>query len=153
MPLFLFTICSVGFLGGLFIMFGSVGSMPNARAGRPSVARFIHRICNAVIGSGQRSSIAVNTVSISPMLLDNRYSTNFFMLSNILLPSSTAFTIVVKLSSASTMSLASFATSVPVIPIAIPKSAFFSAGASFTPSPVIATMCPFACSALMIFSL
>ena len=31
----------------------------------------------------------------------------------------------------------------PVIPIAIPMSAFFSAGASFTPSPVIATMWPF----------
>ena len=31
----------------------------------------------------------------------------------------------------------------PVIPIAIPMSAFFSAGASLTPSPVIATMCPF----------
>ena len=30
----------------------------------------------------------------------------------------------------------------PVIPIAMPMSAFFSAGASFTPSPVIATMSP-----------
>ena len=30
----------------------------------------------------------------------------------------------------------------PVIPIAMPMSAVFSAGASFTPSPVIATMWP-----------
>ena len=44
------------------------------------------------------------------------------------------------------MSAASFVTSVPVIPMAMPMSAFFSAGASFTPSPVIATMFPFAFS-------
>ena len=37
---------------------------------------------------------------------------------------------------------ASFETSVPVIPIAMPMSAALSAGASFTPSPVIATMSP-----------
>ena len=57
-------------------------------------------------------------------------------------PSSTAATIVAKLSSASTMSAACFETSVPVMPIATPMSAVFSAGASFTPSPVIATTAP-----------
>ena len=62
-----------------------------------------------------------------------------FMLSKMLRPSRTAATIVLKLSSASTMSLASFATSVPAIPIATPMSASFRAGASLTPSPVIAT--------------
>ena len=41
------------------------------------------------------------------------------------------------------MSPASFVTSVPVIPIATPMSARLSAGASLTPSPVIATTCPF----------
>jgi hypothetical protein len=46
--------------------------------------------------------------------------------------------VVIKL----TMSAASFATSVPVIPIAIPIEAFFSAGESFTPSPVTATTAP-----------
>lgn len=50
-------------------------------------------------------------------------------------PSSTAATIDEKLSSASTISAADFATAVPE-PIAIPISAFFRAGASFTPSPV-----------------
>ena len=40
-----------------------------------------------------------------------------------------------------------FATSVPVIPIAQPMSAALSAGASFTPSPVIATTWPFFCQA------
>jgi hypothetical protein len=37
---------------------------------------------------------------------------------------------------------ASLVTSVPVMPIAIPMSALFSAGASFTPSPVMATIWP-----------
>ena len=59
-------------------------------------------------------------------------------------PSSTAATMVAKLSSSSTMSEASLDTSVPVMPMATPMSAFFSAGASFTPSPVMATMCPVA---------
>ena len=53
-------------------------------------------------------------------------------------PSATAETMVAKLSSASTMSDACFATAVP-LPMATPMSARFSAGASFTPSPVIAT--------------
>src|SRR6266851_2340478 len=60
---------------------------------------------------------------------------NCLVLLYINLPSSTAFSIVAKLESASTMSAASFATSVP-LPIATPISAFFRAGASFTPSPV-----------------
>mmetsp|Transcript_75268 Transcript_75268/g.176642 ORF Transcript_75268/g.176642 Transcript_75268/m.176642 type:complete len:219 (-) Transcript_75268:45-701(-) len=58
------------------------------------------------------------------------------------LPSSTAATIVEKLSSARTMSADSLATSVPVIPIAMPMSACLRAGASLTPSPVIATISP-----------
>mmetsp|Transcript_24043 Transcript_24043/g.27011 ORF Transcript_24043/g.27011 Transcript_24043/m.27011 type:complete len:242 (-) Transcript_24043:138-863(-) len=53
-------------------------------------------------------------------------------------PSSTADTIVEKLSSARTMSAASLDTSVPVIPMATPIAACWSAGASLTPSPVIA---------------
>ena len=68
-------------------------------------------------------------------------------------PSSTAETIVAKLSSSSTMSAASLATSVPVIPMATPMSAFFRAGASLTPSPVMATTSPRSCSAWMISSL
>ncbi len=47
-----------------------------------------------------------------------------------------------KLSSSSTIADASRATSVPTLPIATPMSALFSAGASFTPSPVIATNSP-----------
>ncbi len=58
------------------------------------------------------------------------------------LPSSMAATMVAKLSSARTISEASLVTSVPVMPMATPMSALLSAGASFTPSPVMATMCP-----------
>ena len=60
---------------------------------------------------------------------------------------------VAKLSSASTMSAACLDTSVPVTPIAMPMSAALSAGASLTPSPVIATTAPRRCSACTIRSL
>jgi hypothetical protein len=51
-------------------------------------------------------------------------------------------TTVAKLSSVSAIVEASRATSVPLLPIAMPMSARRSAGASFTPSPVIATISP-----------
>ena len=57
------------------------------------------------------------------------------------------------MSSVSITSAASFATSVPTIPIAHPILAVFNAGLSFTPSPVIATISPFFCQALTILTL
>ena len=51
-------------------------------------------------------------------------------------------TMVAKLSSASTMSAACLATAVPD-PMAMPMSARLRAGASLTPSPVMATTCPY----------
>ena len=65
-------------------------------------------------------------------------------------PTVTAFTIVAKLSSVNIISAASFETSDPVIPIAIPISACFNAGASLTPSPLIPMIFPFACHAFTI---
>ena len=53
-------------------------------------------------------------------------------------PSSTAPTMVAKLSSASTMSATPLVTSVPVMPMPTPMSALLIEGASFTPSPVMA---------------
>ena len=50
---------------------------------------------------------------------------------------------VAKLSSVRIIAAASFETSVPVIPIAMPMSALLSAGASLTPSPVMATIFSF----------
>ena len=62
-------------------------------------------------------------------------------------PLATALMMVAKLSSARIMAAASLDTSVPVIPMATPMSAFFKAGASLTPSPVMATMRPLFCQA------
>ena len=74
------------------------------------------------------------------------------MFSYTLRPRETASTTVAKLSSASIMSAAFLATSVP-LPIAQPMSARLSAGASLTPSPVIATTAPFFCQASTMRSL
>ena len=74
------------------------------------------------------------------MLPDKRNIMAFLMFLNTFLPLETALIIVAKLSSAKIMVAASLETSVPVIPMAMPTSAFLSAGASFTPSPVIETI-------------
>ncbi len=63
-------------------------------------------------------------------------------------PLLTDCSIVVNLSSIRIKSAESFVTSVPAIPIAIPISAARNAGASLTPSPVIATICPCFCNCL-----
>ena len=63
-------------------------------------------------------------------------------------PSSTARSMDWKLSSASTISAASLVASVPLMPMATPTSARFKAGASLTPSPVMATTSPLACRAV-----
>ena len=64
---------------------------------------------------------------------------NLMRLSKTPRPSSTAASMEAKSSSVSTMSAASLATSVPVMPMATPMSACLRAGASLTPSPVMAT--------------
>ena len=66
---------------------------------------------------------------------------NFLRFWKIVRPSLMPFTIETKLSSIKIISAASLETSVPITPIATPMSALFSAGASFTPSPVIAMTC------------
>ena len=85
---------------------------------------------------------AKKMATTSPMLDDTMYRMNCLVLAKMALPSATADTMDAKLSSASTMSAACFATIVPE-PIAMPMSALFSAGASLTPSPVMATTCPY----------
>mmetsp|Transcript_8580 Transcript_8580/g.28243 ORF Transcript_8580/g.28243 Transcript_8580/m.28243 type:complete len:251 (+) Transcript_8580:1829-2581(+) len=67
---------------------------------------------------------------------------DFLRLSKMRRPSSTPATIEAKLSSSRIMSAAFFVTGVPAMPMAMPMSAFFSAGESLTPSPVTATMWP-----------
>lgn len=76
----------------------------------------------------------------SGMFEVTQYAIDFFKLSKIFLPSSTPLIIAEKSSFNNIISAASFATSEPVIPIAIPISAYLIAGLSFTPSPVTATI-------------
>lgn len=66
----------------------------------------------------------------------------FLRLSKIFRPSSMPSTMLEKSSLRRIMSADSLATSEPVIPIAMPMSAFLMAGESLTPSPVTATICP-----------
>jgi hypothetical protein len=68
--------------------------------------------------------------------------TNLRILPKMARPCSMVTTMVENASSLSTMSAASRATCVPRCPMATPMSAFFNAGASLTPSPVIATTYP-----------
>ena len=131
--------------GGRSMRPGSAGSRPSASAGRVSVPRSMARICSTVSGSGiappderehqERHDLGdgvgedvedelADVVVDPPALLDGRRRS------------------VAKLSSVSTMVAASRATSVPHRPIATPMSARRSAGASLTPSPVIATTWP-----------
>ena len=81
------------------------------------------------------------------MLPDSRNLMAFLILRYTLRPFATALMMVAKLSSVRIMAAASLETSVPVMPMATPISAFFSAGASLTPSPVMAVMDPLLCHA------
>ena len=55
-----------------FIISGSTGSTPKAKAGNPSVTRFTQRICIGSKGSGKPISEETNITSISPVLQDRR---------------------------------------------------------------------------------
>ena len=131
----------------------SSGSNPSAIAGNESVTRFIHNSCIASKGDFNPNTNPMKMVTISPIFVAIRKCIAFLILSYIFLPCLTASTIVTKLSSVKIISAAFFATSVPFFPIAIPISAFFNAGLSFTPSPVIATTAPVCCQALTILTL
>ena len=139
--------------GARSITRGEPRSTPSARAGGPSVTRLIHRSWSGSrAGFGEMSAV-VKTIRTSDMLHDSRNRITLRRFSKTMRPCRTASTMVAKLSSARTMSAASRDTSVPMRPIATPMSARLRAGASFTPSPVIATTCPRALSASTMRSL
>ena len=69
----------------------------------------------------------INAVTRATILAVNWNCKNFLMLSYIFLPQTTALTMLEKLSSSKIIAAARLATSVPVIPIAKPTSAFFKA--------------------------
>ncbi len=89
--------------------------------------------------------MAIKTIKISEILQLNKKLMALRIFRYTARPCATASTIVAKLSSVKIISEAPWATSVPVIPIAQPTSLAFKAGASFTPSPVIATTAPERC--------
>lgn len=111
-----------------------------AVAGNPSVTKLTHSSCTGESVDGKPSVAAVTMATTSPILLLTMYRMNCFVLAKMQRPSATAATIVAKLSSMSTISEACLATAVPD-PIAMPMSARRRAGASLTPSPVMATTC------------
>src|SRR3989344_6064587 len=146
------------FLGGSIIESFEEGFNPKVIAGKLSVTRFIKRICKASkIGichpkKGDNRT-PINKTDSSAKLQESWYVENFRIFLKIVLPSLIADTIVLKLSSFNVKSATERDTSVPFFPIAIPICASFKAGASLTPSPVIATISPLAFSALTILSL
>ena len=99
-------------------------------------------------GDPRLSTVATKMSSTSPRLelSKNWMALRMFMYKT--RPCATAPTMVAKLSSVRIMAAASLLTSVPVWPMATPMSARLSAGASFTPSPVMATTSPQLCHAL-----
>ena len=121
--------------------------MPIASAGKESVTRLIKSKCTGSKGTGNAIRDVYNTAKIPAVFPESRNCTALMIFRYTFLPFATALMIVAKLSSARIIDAASLETSVPVIPIATPISAFFNAGASFTPSPVIATILPFRCHA------
>ena len=134
-------------LGFSFITSIECGSSPNAIAGRLSVSKLMNNRCTGANGTGRPAIEAYNTARIAPKLPERRNRIAFLIFRYTFRPFSTAFTIVAKLSSVSTIDAASLETSLPVIPIATPISACFNAGASLTPSPVMETIFPFSCHA------
>lgn len=113
----------------------------------------IQRICIAFNGVLKPRHVQTSTSDRLAALVLSWNVRKFWMLLKMPFPSSMACRIVEKSSSVRIISAASLATSVPLMPIDMPMSALFNAGASLTPSPVIATISPLDCSARMIFSL
>lgn len=130
-----------GDLGEIFINQLLLGSTVIARLGGQSETKLFHSICAAVIGCGFHVKSAIRIATICTNASHIRNKIIFLILSNIQRHSSTASTIVLKLLSSKIKSADSFATSVASF-TTIHISALFNAGASFTPSPIIATTSP-----------
>ena len=130
------------FLIGASLMYSSLGgSPPKLSELSVSMIMLISKICTEV-STGIAIIIGKKILSTNKLILiGNWNSKNIIILCINVLPSSTAFTTEAKLSSVRTISEASFATSDPPC-IPNPTSAFFNAGESFTPSPVMATDLP-----------
>ncbi len=129
-------------MGGRFMMSASSFSDSNTIEQAGSMISSRKTICTGSRTRGMLKSTGMRDMPAIGTWTERMYAIAFFRLSKILLPSRTAETIDVKLSSSRTREEASRATSVPLLPMAMPISADLRAGASLTPSPVIATTSP-----------
>lgn len=107
-----------------------------------SIIKFTQSIWTGVKGDYFIITAPKKAIKIATTFTVNWNWRNFLIQSNIFLPYLTAVIILPKLSSNRMIPAAYFATYVPARPMANPISAFFRAGASFVPSPVIATTFP-----------
>ena len=134
--MYLPTMGFTGRRGGRFITLASGFSSASTSPSVMAVTMFTYSTCTG--DSGSISSDANTLMAMASDCAKDVGSTNMSTLRRLSYtarPSFTALTIVAKLSSARIILAASLATSVPVMPIATPTLACFSAGASFTPSP------------------
>jgi len=115
------------------------GSVAKANEARVSMIRLTHNIWIGFNGDSLSMAAPEKAIIKATILTVNWNWRNFLIESKIFLPHFMAVTMDAKLSSSKIIPEASLATYVPVIPIAKPISAFFRAGASFVPSPVMAT--------------
>lgn len=115
------------------------GSVARASAANVSIIRLTHNIWMGVKGDLFNMTELSIAIKIATILTVSWNCKNFLMQSKILRPYLTAVMMELKLSSKRMIPAAYLATYVPAIPIAKPISAFFKAGASLVPSPVMAT--------------
>mmetsp|Transcript_37029 Transcript_37029/g.57818 ORF Transcript_37029/g.57818 Transcript_37029/m.57818 type:complete len:218 (-) Transcript_37029:2015-2668(-) len=117
-------------------------SVPRARAPIESMIRFTQSIITAFSGEPSPETAPTNTRIRATTFTVSWNWRNLRMLSYTERPQRMAFTMELNLSSRMTMSEASWATLVPVIPMLRPTLAAFRAGASLVPSPVTPTTSP-----------
>lgn len=125
--------------GFLFNKSSLGGYVAKARDAKVSMIKLTHNIWIGFKGDYFKIAAPEKAITNATMLTVSWNCKNFLIESKIFRPHFIAVTIDLKLSSSKIIPEASLAIYVPVIPIANPISAFLRAGASFVPSPVIAT--------------
>ena len=108
-----------------------------------SVMKIIINKAVAVITNFPSTRKATTTKQVFKIVLAILFNIHVLMRSNIILPTLMGPSMFTNPSCVKTILAAPLATSVALL-TAIPTSACFNAGASFTPSPVMPTICPFA---------
>ena len=128
--------------GGRCMMSGASGSASKTMEQAGSMSSSISTMCTGSSSAGQCSSVGASASAMMGTCTANTKRVALRTLSSMRRPWRMAATIWAKLSCSSTSAAASRATSVPRSPMAMPTCAALSAGASFTPSPVMATTAP-----------